>query len=107
MAEDIIHVNDSNFDDVVTKSPAILVDFWADWCHPCRMVAPVIEALAKEYKGKIAFGKLNVDESPKSASRFNVMSIPTLMIFKEGKVVDKLIGAVPKEQIEAKIKPHL
>lgn len=107
MAEDIIHVNDSNFDDVVTKSPAILVDFWAGWCHPCRMVAPVIEALAKEYKGKIAFGKLDVDESPKSASRFNVMSIPTLMIFKEGKVVDKLIGAVPKEQIEAKLKPYL
>lgn len=107
MAEDIIHINDFNFDEVINNSHAILVDFWADWCHPCRMVAPIIEALAKEYKEKMAFGKLNVDESPKSASRFNVMSIPTLMIFKEGKVVDKLIGALPKEQIEAKIKPYI
>jgi thioredoxin 1 len=107
MAEEIVHATDSNFDETVNQGSLVLVDFWADWCHPCKMVAPVVEEIAKEYKGKVVVAKLNVDENSATASRFNIMSIPTLAFFKEGKVVDKLIGAVPKGQIEEKIRALL
>jgi len=85
----------------------MVVDFWAAWCGPCRMVAPIIEQLAKEYAGRVAFGKLNVDENPLTSGEFEVQSIPTLLIFRNGEAVDGIVGAVPKYQIESKIKAHL
>ncbi|HEX2014059.1 MAG TPA: thioredoxin [Nitrososphaera sp.] len=97
-------LNDANFAEQVGKYPLILVDFWAPWCGPCRIVAPIIEQLAREYSGRVAFGKVNVDESPMVASTFGIQSIPTMMIFRKGKAVDVMIGALPKAQIESKLK---
>lgn len=102
-----ITLTDSNFRDEIGKNRAILVDFWAEWCGPCRMVSPVIDELAKEYAGKFTFGRLNVDENPSIAQLFQIRSIPTLLVFKDGKVVDGILGAAPKAQIEAKIQPHV
>jgi len=102
-----ITVTDSNFDTFIKKFPLIVVDFWADWCFPCRMIAPVVEELAKNYKGKIVFGKLNVDENRHTAMRFNVMSIPTLLVFKNGKLVGTILGALPKEELETRINKFL
>jgi thioredoxin 1 len=88
---------DGNFETEVLKSEMpVLVDFYADWCGPCKMMAPVIEDIAKEYAGAVKVGKLNVDESPATSSKYRVMSIPTLLIIKNGKVVDTIVGAVPK-----------
>ncbi|MEM2953588.1 MAG: thioredoxin [Candidatus Bathyarchaeia archaeon] len=103
----VVHVTDSNFKDIVSKNPLVLVDFWAEWCMPCRMIAPIVEDLAKEYAGKILVGKLNVDENPDTAERFHVFSIPTLLIMKNGAEVDRIIGYVSKSQIEACLKKHL
>lgn len=100
-------LTDSNFASEVVKYPVMLVDFWAPWCGPCRIVGPIIEQLAREYSGRIAFGKLNVDDNPVVAGSFGVQSIPTMMILKSGKVVDVMIGALPKIQIEMKLKQHL
>ena len=99
--ESIIHVNEGTFDAEVLKSdrPA-LVDFWAPWCGPCRAIAPVLEELAEEYKGKLTVAKVNVDENRKLAGNHGVMSIPTMILFKDGKVLDKLIGLVPKERLK-------
>ncbi len=95
-----VKVNDENFKKEVLESELLcLVDFWADWCMPCRMVAPTVEAIAKEYKGKLKVCKLNVDETPKTASNYGIMSIPTLVIFKNGKVADKVIGVVSKSEL--------
>ncbi len=103
-----VKVNDENFKKEVLESELLcLVDFWADWCMPCRMVAPTVEAIAKEYKGKLKVCKLNVDETSKTASNYGIMSIPTLVIFKNGKVADKVIGVVSKSELEAAIKPHI
>jgi len=103
-----IKVNDDNFAQAVLEEDLpVLVDFWAEWCGPCRMVAPVVEQIAEEYKGKLKVCKLNVDEARKAASTYGIMSIPTLAIFKKGKVVDKIIGAVPKAELETVIKKHL
>ncbi|HEV2876091.1 MAG TPA: thioredoxin [Nitrososphaeraceae archaeon] len=98
---------DSNFMQEVSKHPLILVDFWAPWCGPCRMVSPIIEQLASEFAGNVVFGKLNIDENQLIARSFGVQSIPTMMIFKNSKVVDVLVGALPKAQIQMKIKQHL
>ena len=101
-------VNDENWEDEVLKSDTpVLVDFWAPWCGPCRMVAPIVEEIASEYEGKIKVVKLNTDENQNIAITYGIRSIPTLGIFKDGKVVDAVIGAIPKQQLEAKIKPHL
>ena len=100
-------LTDSNFKSEVAKYPVMLVDFWAPWCGPCRMVSPIIEQLAKEYSGKVAFGKVNVDENQMISASFGIQSIPTMMIFKNGKAVDVMIGALPKAQIENKIKQQL
>lgn len=98
------HVNDSNFEEVVLKSDKpVLVDFWAEWCGPCRAIGPVIEELSKEYEGKALIVKLNTDENPITPSNYAIRSIPTLLFFKGGQVVDKLIGAVPKSNIKAKL----
>lgn len=102
-----IILSDASFSSEISKHPLMLVDFWAVWCPPCRMVAPIIEQLAKEYAGRVAFGKLNVDENPLTSNEFEVQSIPTLLIFKNGEAVDGIIGAVPKHQLESKIESHL
>lgn len=100
-------LTDSNFKGEIAKYPVMLVDFWASWCGPCRMVSPIIEMLAKEYSGRVAFGKVNVDENQMISGSFGIQSIPTMMIFKGGKAVDIMIGALPKAQIESKIKQQL
>jgi len=102
-----IVLTDSNFASEVTKYPIMLVDFWAPWCGPCRMVTPIIEQLSREYSGRVAFGKVNVDENQRIAASFGIQSIPTLMIFKGSKAVDVIIGAMPKAQIEIKLKQQL
>jgi thioredoxin 1 len=102
-----IVLSDSNFASEVTKYPIMLVDFWAAWCGPCRMVSPIIEQLSREYSGRVAFGKVNVDENQRIAASFGIQSIPTLMIFKGSKAVDVIIGAMPKAQIEMKLKQQL
>jgi thioredoxin 1 len=102
-----IVLTDSNFASEVTKYPIMLVDFWAPWCGPCRMVSPIIEQLSREYSGRVAFGKVNVDENQRIAASFGIQSIPTLMIFKGSKAVDVIIGAMPKAQIEMKLKQQL
>ena len=99
-----VEVNDSNFDQMVLQSKTpVLVDFWAVWCGPCRMVAPVVEELAGEYEGKVNFTKLNVDENPKTSSQYGIMSIPTLLIFKDGAPVSNIIGFRPKADLKKSI----
>jgi len=98
-----VTVTDGNFDQVVSQNPAVVIDCWAPWCGPCRMIAPTIEALASQYSGKIVFGKLNVDENPSTAMRYGIMSIPTLLLFKNGSLVDSIIGAVPRSYIEQRL----
>nr|4BA7_A Chain A, LBCA THIOREDOXIN [synthetic construct]4BA7_B Chain B, LBCA THIOREDOXIN [synthetic construct] len=104
----VIEINDENFEEEVLKSDKpVLVDFWAPWCGPCRMIAPIIEELAEEYEGKVKFAKVNVDENPETAAKYGIMSIPTLLLFKNGEVVDKLVGARPKEALKERIEKHL
>ena len=100
MSENIINVTDSNFDTLVLKAetPA-LVDFWASWCAPCKAIAPIVEEVANTYGGKLIVAKMNVDENPSTPGRYGVRGIPTLILFKDGNVVDQLVGAVPKNQI--------
>jgi len=101
-----LELTDQNFDSILEENGSLVVDFWAPWCMPCQMIAPTIEELAKEYKGKVVFGKLNVDKNPKSAARYQVMGIPMLLIFKDGEAVDSIVGALPKEHIKGKIDVH-
>jgi thioredoxin 1 len=102
-----IILTDSNFTREVSKYPIVLIDFWAPWCGPCRIVSPIIEQLANEYAGTVVFGKLNIDENQMVATSFGIKSIPTMMILKDGRVVDVLVGALPKGQIQMKLKQHL
>jgi thioredoxin 1 len=100
----VLEVTDQTFDQEVLKSPLpVLVDLWAPWCGPCRMVGPVVDALEKKNMGKLKFCKVNVDENQKTASAYNVMSIPTLIFFKNGKAVDTVVGAVPEAVLQQKI----
>lgn len=102
-----IEVTDATFQDEVEKHAGLaVVDFWATWCGPCRMVAPILDQLSTEYEGKVKITKLDVDANIQTATRFNVRSIPTLLFFKDGKVVDQIIGAVPKSAIEGKMQQH-
>jgi thioredoxin 1 len=103
----VVEVTDQNFQDVTGSAGLSMVDFWAVWCGPCRIVAPIVEQLADEYAGKVTVGKLDVDSNQRTATQFNVRSIPTILFFKEGKVVDQVIGAVPRAALESKIKQHL
>ncbi len=101
-------VTDANFQqEVLEASQPTFVDFWASWCGPCKMVGPIFEELSKEYSGKIKFAKVNVDENPKTPANYGIRGIPTLILFKEGKVVDQLVGAVPKSQMENIVKKVL
>jgi thioredoxin 1 len=99
-----LELTDNNFDSDVLKSDLpVLVDFWAPWCGPCKIVEPIVEEIAKEYDGKLRVGKLNTDDNPQVASKYGVMSIPTLMIFNKGELIDRIIGAQPKNAIKDKI----
>ena len=98
---------DANFQSEVLESDVpVLVDFYADWCGPCKMMAPVIEELSNEYEGKVKIGKLNVDEQPKTAEKYRVMSIPTILIIKNGQTVETIVGAVPKSSLVEKLEAH-
>ncbi|MBF50900.1 MAG: thioredoxin [Dehalococcoidia bacterium] len=104
----VIELNDSNFDDEVVKSDLpVLVDFWAEWCGPCKMIAPSVEKISEEYSDKLKVGKLDVDSNPNISSTFGIRSIPTLLIFKNGSPVDQIVGAVSKEVISAKVDSHI
>jgi len=102
-----ITLTDGSFPSEVAKQKLMVVDFWAPWCGPCRMVGPIIEELAVEYAGKVAFGKINVDENRAIPMKFGVQGIPTLIVFKNGKAVETIVGACPKANIESKFKPHM
>jgi thioredoxin 1 len=106
--ENEITLTDQNFDSQIQNgAEAILVDFWAPWCMPCRIVAPILSELAEDYKGKLKIGKLNVDENPQTAYRFGITSIPSLLLFKNGQKVGQWVGAMPKPMLEGALKPHL
>ena len=101
-----INITDADIDENIRKYQTVAVDCWAPWCGPCRMVGPVIEDLAKEMQGTIVFGKLNVDENQATSTKYGIMSIPTLLVFKNGELVDRIIGAMPKEMLKAKLAPY-
>ena len=94
-----LEITDSNFNDVISRNKTVLVDFWAEWCGPCRVIGPVIEELANEYEGKAIIGKLDVDSNQESSVKYGVRSIPTILTFKDGEIVDRQVGAVPKETL--------
>ena len=98
---------DDTFEKIVKGNPLLVVDCWAPWCGPCKMLSPVIDQLAAEYAGKAAFAKLNIDENPRTASEFGVMSIPTVLIMKNGKLVDQVVGAATKQQMTAVLQKHM
>jgi len=102
-----VELSDANFREVVRSHPVVVVDFWAPWCGPCRVVSPVLEQLASEMAGQATFGKLNVDDNPVTSQQFGIQGIPTIMVFKDGEPVDGLVGAAPKQMIEARIRPYL
>ncbi len=102
-----IIVVDNTFDQIIQQHPIMVIDCLASWCFPCQAITPVINEMAKDYAGKVVFGKLNVDENPKTATRFGILGIPTLLILQNGKEADRIVGAVPKQSIEAKFRRYL
>lgn len=102
-----IEITESNFQEIINSEKPVLVDFWAEWCGPCKMIGPVVEELAGDYEGRAVIGKVNVDENPAVSAQFGVRSIPTLLVFKGGQVVDKQIGAVPKGVLSQKLDAQL
>ena len=108
MSEHVLELTETNFESAVLKSDKpVLVDFWAVWCGPCRAVAPIVESLAKKWGDRAVVAKLNVDEVGSVAERYQIMSIPTLLLFKNGQVVERMIGAAPQGQLEKKFEPYL
>jgi thioredoxin 1 len=107
-SENIVEVTDSNFQtEILASKLPVLVDFWATWCAPCRAIAPHVEALAKDYDGKVRVGKCDIDSNPEVATQYDIRSIPTLLVFKDGKVAGQVVGAVPRAKIEEMIKKTL
>ena len=102
-----ITITDADMDEAVKKYDTIVVDCWAPWCGPCRIVGPIIEELAKEMQGKIVFGKLNVDENPATSTKHQIMSIPTMLVFKNGELIDRFVGAMPKDVLKQKLDSYL
>ena len=102
-----LEITDDNFEEVLKTDKPVLVDFWAEWCGPCKMIGPIVNELATEYDGKAVIGKVNVDENPNTAAQFGIRSIPTLLVFKGGEIVDKQIGAVPKAVLAGKLDAQL
>ncbi len=108
MSDQIVHVTDATFDDVVLKADGpVLVDFWADWCGPCKMIAPILDDISKDYAGKLAVAKLNIDENPATPPKYGIRGIPTLMLFKNGNVEATKVGAVSKSQLTAFIDSNI
>ncbi len=108
MSEHIQELSEAGFDESVLKSDKpVLVDFWAVWCGPCRQVSPIVDAIATKWADRVKVGKLNVDDHPGIAERYQVMSIPTLMLFKNGQVVERVIGLAPQSSLEKKFEPHI
>jgi thioredoxin 1 len=105
--KDPLNLDDSNFTQTINKFPLLLVDFWAPWCGPCRMMSPLIDQIGKEYMGKLVVGKVNVDENPTISRQFGISSIPTLILFKRGQAVNKIIGSVSKNKIDEMVRIHL
>ena len=106
MSTEPFHVSDANFEQTIKSNKVVLVDFWANWCGPCRALAPTISELAKEYSGKILIGKLDVDENPATAEKFQVFSIPTMIVFKDGQEAERLVGLCPKNRITDTLQKH-
>ena len=102
-----LNLDDSNFAQTINKYPLLLVDFWAPWCGPCKMMSPIIDQVGKEYIGKLVVGKVNVDENPNISGQFGISSIPTLILFKRGQAVNNIIGSVSKSRIDEMVKMHL
>ena len=102
-----IEITDNIFDESRKKYPLLIIDCWADWCPPCKIIAPMIEKLAEEHDGKIVFGKLDVDKNRLIPTKYGIMSIPTLLVFKNGELIDKIIGAMPYETLNSKVKSYL
>jgi thioredoxin 1 len=103
-----VEITDANFEQEVIKSDLpVLIDFWAVWCGPCKAIAPIVTELAAEYDGKLKVGKIDIDNNQEVSVKYGIRSIPTLLLFKDGKIVDQIVGAVPKAQIVAKIAPHI
>lgn len=102
-----LELTEANFEEVIASDKPVLVDFWAEWCGPCRMVGPIVEELANDYDGKAIVGKVNVDNNPGISSKYGIRNIPTILFFKNGEIVDKSVGAVPKNVLAEKINNHL
>lgn len=107
IAMPVLHLTDDNFDEAIENNKLLFVDFYADWCSPCRMMAPVVEELAKQYEGRVAFAKFDVEANKRVPEEYEVMSIPTLFIFKDGKVAERIVGAVLKKRVEDALKKYL
>jgi thioredoxin 1 len=106
LSENIVDVSDVDFEKTIKSSPKLVIDCWAPWCGPCKMLTPTLEALAKDYAGKVVFAKLNTDQAPKTAMSLSIHSIPTLIFFKDGQQVERLTGAHPRANIESVLKKH-